>query len=154
MLFVDQSQWGGAHPDCVEWNGATNGVIFRNSTFDHCGNTFIGWYTDWGSNHGLVVENSLFYKTTKDTYFGVQIGTKPGFQCDVVFRYNTFDPDEPNASYAHAPPLIDCSQDGNPAGNTQVYGNIFRKGSPGGVVAGHGRSMCSRKARLAAPTPR
>jgi hypothetical protein len=47
----------------------------------------------------------------------------------MVFRYNTYDPNNPNAAYPHAPPLINC-----PSGQ-QIYGNIFRQGegSPNGT---------------------
>jgi hypothetical protein len=123
VLFTDSSTWGGAHPDCLESYGFTNGVTVRNSTFERCGNTFIGWYTDFGSNFNLVIENNLFHDVTRSTYYGIQIGAKPGFDCGgMVFRYNTYDPNNPNAAYPHAPPLINC-----PSGQ-QIYGNIFRQG--------------------------
>ncbi len=64
VLFTDESTWGGKHPDCLESYGFTANVTIRNSRFERCGNTFIGWYTDFGSNSGLVVENNLFHKTT------------------------------------------------------------------------------------------
>lgn len=129
----DTSQWDGAHPDCLESHGAFTNITIRNSTFERCGNTFIGTYLDWGSFDGLLIENNLMIKTTNDTYYGVQLGYKPGYTChDLVFRYNTYDPDAPGAAYPHAPPLIDDCADTGTAGHTQVYGNIFRQGDPGG----------------------
>ena len=129
VQFVPESQWGGAHPDCLESHGAFTNITIRNSVFERCGNTFFGLYTDWGGFSGLLMENNLFSKTTKDTFWGIQIGTKPGYSCaNVVFRYNTYDPDEPSAANRHAPMLIDdCT--GSP---TQVYGNIIRRAPPGG----------------------
>jgi hypothetical protein len=133
VQFVDQSKWDGGHPDCLESHGAFVNLTIRNSVFERCGNTFFGLYTDWGSYTGLLIENNLFYKTTENTYWGLQVGTKPGFTCsNVVFRYNTYDPDQPDASNRHAPPLIDDC----PGSPTQVYGNIFRKGPPGGGCEG------------------
>ena len=133
VQFVDESQWDGAHPDCLESHGAFVNMTIRNSTFERCGNTFFGIYTDWGSFSGLLMENNLFTKTTKDTFWGLQVGIKPGFTCsNIVFRYNTYDPDEPNAGNRHAPMLIDdCA--GSP---TQVYGNIIRRAPPGGGCNG------------------
>ena len=151
VQFVDESQWDGAHPDCLESHGAFVNMTIRNSTFERCGNTFFGIYTDWGSFSGLLMENNLFTKTTKDTFWGLQVGIKPGFTCaNIVFRYNTYDPDEPNAGNRHAPMLIDdCA--GSP---TQVYGNIIRRAPPGGAAAtGRGRTTCSRKGPCAARAP-
>jgi hypothetical protein len=133
VQFVDESQWGGAHPDCLESHGAFVNLTIRNSRFERCGNTFFGIYTDWGSFSGLLMENNLFSKTTKYTFWGLQVGAKPGFTCsNIVFRYNTYDPDAPDAANSQAPPLIDdCA--GSP---TQVYGNIIRRAPPGGGCSG------------------
>ena len=133
VQFVNSSLWDGAHPDCLESHGAFTNMIIRNSTFERCGNTFIGTYLDWGSFNGLLIENNLMYKTTNDTFYGVQLGYKPGYTCaGLVFRYNTYDPDAANSAYPYAPPLIDdCASTGT-GSTTQVYGNIFRKGAPGG----------------------
>lgn len=129
VQFVDSSLWGGAHPDCLETYGHVDGLTIRNSVFERCGNTFIGFYTDFGDFRNVVIENNLFHDIGKDTFYSVQIGPKSGYTCDVVFRYNTFDPNNTGtAGGPHAPPLINCQ-------STQVYGNIFRKG-PGSDCEG------------------
>ena len=133
VQFVDESQWDGAHPDCLESHGAFVNLTIRNSRFERCGNTFFGVYTDWGSFSGLLMENNLFSQTTKYTFWGLQVGTKPGFTCsNIVFRYNTYDPNEPDAANRNAPMLIDdCA-----GSQTQVYGNVIRRGPPGGGCSG------------------
>ena len=49
-----------------------------------------------------------------------------------MFRYNTYDPNEPDAANRNAPMLIDdCA-----GSQTQVYGNVIRRGPPGGGCSG------------------
>ena len=74
--------------------------MIRNSRFERCGNTFIGTYLDWGSFSGLVIENNTFFQTTDDTYYGAQLGYKPGYTCaGLVFRNNSYDPNARRAAY-------------------------------------------------------
>ena len=132
VQFRPSSEWGDGHPDCLESHGAFENLTIRNSTFVRCGNTFFGLYTDWGSYDGLLIENNLM-TTIADSFWGLQIGTKPGWSCaNIVFRYNTYDPNNPDAKsgYANSPPLIDCP------GKAEVYGNIIRRVPPGGDCRG------------------
>jgi hypothetical protein len=126
----------GGHPDCIESSGATDGVVIRNSVFRNCGDTCIGWFTDWWHNYNFVVENSLF-KYAYDTAYGIQMGDKDVFPAPFasqgqaahcsgfVFRYNSYFMDDPavDGYDDQAPPLIGC--DLEPA---QVYGNIIERG--------------------------
>ena len=129
VQYVDSSQWGGAHPDCLESHGAFTNIVIRNSRFERCGNTFIGTYLDWGSFSGLVIENNTFFQTTDDTYYGAQLGYKPGYTCaGLVFRNNSYDPNARRAAYPQAPPLIDNCADTGTGSTTRVYENTFRAG--------------------------
>lgn len=129
VQFVPEAERGGGHPDCLESGGSVDGVIIRNSYFNHCGGTFIGFYTDWGNYTGtMLIENNLFYKIHPDTIYAIQIGwvVPFEFQGDLIFRYNTYDPDEPNTDTGltpYGPPLMNATQ-----GTENVYGNIFRQG--------------------------
>ena len=151
VQYVAASQWGGAHPDCLESHGAFTNITIRNSRFERCGNTFIGTYLDWGSFNGLVIENNTFFQTTNNTYYGMQLGYKPGYTCaNLVFRNNSYDPNAPNASNPQAPPLIDdCAATGT-GSTTQVYGNTFRAG-PGGCAGNWHDNVFGPWAPAAAP---
>jgi hypothetical protein len=119
VLYEPSSQWNGAHPDCFETYGKVNGVTIRNSVFERCGNTYIGFYTDFGDFSNVLIENNLFRGGVFDSYWSTQIMQKTGFKCGVVFRYNTYD----SPGNSPSPPRIDCA-------SAEIYGNIFRVGPP------------------------
>lgn len=121
VLYVPAAQWGGAHPDCFESYGRVDGLTVRNSTFERCGNTFLGFYTDFGDLKNIVVENNLMRDIAHDSYWSTQIGAKNGYTCDLVFRYNTYFPNNPGALAPNPPPLLNCPVQ-------QVYGNIIQNG--------------------------
>jgi hypothetical protein len=122
VLYVPESGWDGAHPDCFEIEGRVDGITFRRNIFERCGNTFFGGYTDFGHILNVTFENNIFRSIGPSTYWAMQLGSNGDYRCEgLVFRFNTFDPDNPNALEPHAPPLLTCS-------GAQVYGNIFRKG--------------------------
>jgi hypothetical protein len=119
VYYGSHDTWNGAHPDCLESYGKVDGITVRDSTFERCGNTFIGFYTDFGDNRNMLVENNRF-SDVADSFWTTQIGNKGGYTCDLVFRYNTYDT---RIAGVNAPPLLGCP-------NQQVYGNIFAKGPP------------------------
>jgi hypothetical protein len=123
VLYGPETTWGNSHPDCLESSGNVDGITIRNSIFERCGNTFIGFYTDFGDITNVTIENSLFRSIGPSTFWSSQVGANAeGRQCSgLVFRYNTYDPNNPTASEPNAPPLFTCS-------GARVYGNIFRKG--------------------------
>jgi hypothetical protein len=92
--------------------------------FERCGNTFLGFYTDFGDFRNVLVENNRFTGVA-DSYWTSQMGYKDGYSCSLVFRYNTYD----TRSGVNAPPLLNCG-----AGNTQIYGNIFTQSPAQGGV--------------------
>jgi hypothetical protein len=159
VLYGPESGWGGSHPDCFETSGNVDGITIRNSIFERCGNTFIGFYTDFGDIRNVTIENSLFRNIGPSTFWSAQVGANAeGRQCvGLTFRYNTFDPNNPQASEPHAPPLLTCA-------GARVYGNIFRKGpgpqgDQGRACQGNGqiwsynffetpRSACGSKAKV------
>jgi hypothetical protein len=123
VLYGPESTWGGAHPDCFETSGNVDGITIRNSIFERCGNTFIGFYTDFGDIRNVTIENNLFRNIGPSTFWSAQVGVNAeGRQCSgFVFRYNTYDPNNPDASEPNPPPLFTCP-------GARIYGNIFRKG--------------------------
>jgi hypothetical protein len=132
------SQWGGSHPDCFEINGYTNNVTIENGQIYHCGNTFLSVYGNQGTNHNLVIQNMNFHDLDLYTWFGIQIhggGTSSTDQrCGgLVFRNNTYNPNNPNASGPYSGLYIECAADSGYA-NTLVTGNTFS------AIENHGSS--------------
>jgi hypothetical protein len=122
VLYVPESGWGGAHPDCFELEGRVDGITFRGNVFERCGNTFVGGYTDFGHLLNVTFENNVFRSIGPSTWWSMQFGSNGDYRCEgLVFRFNTYDPNNPDAFEPHAPPLLTCP-------GAQVYGNIFRKG--------------------------
>ena len=132
VLYVSESGWGDAHPDCLQTGGLLDGMTIRNSRIMRCGNSFFGFYGDFGNFTNILIENNLFYGI-KDSYWGFNIDPKSR-SCSITIRYNTYDPDNPqSAGYANSPASVLCQ-------SRQVYGNIFRAGEPGGGCNGSGWS--------------
>jgi hypothetical protein len=124
VLFVGESGWGDAHPDCLQTGGLLDGLTIRNSRIMRCGNSFFGFYGDFGNFENLLIENNLFYGI-RDSYWGFNIDPKDR-HCSIVVRYNTYQPDNAvSGGYTYSPPSILCQ-------SRQVYGNIFQAGEPGG----------------------
>ncbi len=131
---VPQSQWGSAHPDCIEFNGGVDNVTVRNSTIERCGNSFVMETPDLtGPTTNLVFEGNTFRDLSDDTYFGIQFDdTGHPYKCSgVVFRNNSYYPNNPNAAEPYAPIRTTCSG----STPTQVTGNVFQKGPRPGDCA-------------------
>jgi hypothetical protein len=139
---VPPEQWGGNHPDCLQIDGAVDGLVIRNSRFVRCGNTFLLVTPDLGPPGmgdvlNLTIENNLFWLLSDHSYFGIQINknTESLFCGNVVFRNNTYFPENPGGLEPFSPVRIDCAPKAGYQ-NAVVTGNIFQRGSgPCGLFA-------------------
>ncbi len=110
---------------CPHAAAGGSGITVRNSTFERCGNTFIGFYTDFGNFTNVLVENNVF-RYVADSFWSTQIViNNSGYTCSLVFRYNTYD----TTAGDNAPPRFNCPGE-------QIYGNIFTNGAVGGECVG------------------
>jgi hypothetical protein len=131
-----ESQWGSSHPDCFEINGYVNGVTIRNSRFIRCQDSFLAIYSDQGNVSNVTVENNTFTDLGNTTYYGSQwvSGGKP-YKCGgIVFKGNTWRPNNPNGKYAYSPLRTECEPPPGVA-PAQVIGNDFQKGPQPGDCA-------------------
>jgi chitodextrinase len=123
------AEWGGAHPDCFEINGFVDGLTIRNSTFIRCGDSFFGLYGDQGNVVNVTVENNLFQDLGNYTWFGMQWASvgKP-YKCgSLVFRNNTWRPNNPGALRPYSPIRTECEPPPG-YGPVQITGNSFQNG--------------------------
>jgi hypothetical protein len=131
-----ESQWGGSHPDCFEINGYVDRVTIRNSTFVRCQDSFVAIYSDQGDVAHVTVENNTFTDLGNTTYYGSQwvSGGKP-YKCGgIVFKGNTWRPNNPNGRQPYSPLRTECEPPPGVA-PAQVIGNDFQKGPQPGDCA-------------------
>ncbi|MDX6466674.1 MAG: hypothetical protein QOI27_1714 [Gaiellaceae bacterium] len=131
-----ESQWGGSHPDCFEINGYVDRVTIRNSTFLRCQDSFLAIYSDQGNVANVTVENNTFTDLGNTTYYGSQwvSGGKP-YKCGgIVFKGNTWRPNNPNGKYPYSGLRTECEPPPGVA-PALVIGNDFQKGPQPGDCA-------------------
>jgi hypothetical protein len=120
-------QWGGAHPDCLEIDGYVASMTIRNSTFTHCGDSFIGIYGDLGGpTENVTIDHNTFVDGATYGFWGIQI-TDDGhpYHCSgIVFSDNVYRPNSANAPIPYTPIRTVCSG----AVATRVIGNDFQVG--------------------------
>jgi hypothetical protein len=160
---VPSAQWGGNHPDCLQLDGAVDGLVIRNSRFLRCGNSFLMVTPDLGPPGmgdilNLTVENNLFWLLGNESYHGIQFNNNTeGLFCgNLVFRNNTYIPANPRALGPFSPVRVECAPKPGYR-DAIVTGNIFESGAgPCGRFAtwSHNvferRPVCGAKSRRGA----
>ena len=157
---VPQSQWAGAHPDCLEVNGYVDGLTIRNNDFYHCQDSFFALYPDQGDVLNVTFTGNMLHDGGTDSWFAIQHvcdTSGPYRGGNVTFSNNTFDTN-PNAldpypslraaciarsgyasarvignTFVEGPPSSSCTVSRSTPYDTVWSGNTFTKGSPCGT---------------------
>ncbi|MDX6467786.1 MAG: hypothetical protein QOI27_2826 [Gaiellaceae bacterium] len=128
---VPESDWGGSHPDCVEFNGYVDGVIVRNSLFLRCASTFTELNPDQGDITNVTFTNNRYEQLGPDTWYGIQIqGTGPHGCGNITFSHNTYAPGNEQAHTWPNGPLLTACVTVPGAAPVAVTRNLFVRGPP------------------------
>jgi hypothetical protein len=153
-VYWGLSNYDGAHPDCLQFDGGLIGATIRRNHFEKCANSFIMITPDSGTatNYGLfniTIEQNIFEELGAGivgvgSYYGVQCVSNPAgpnteHSGGIVFRYNAYDPKNSVIveGFTYSPPRLTC-QASAPYAATQVYGNIFKRGPNSGECQTNG----------------